>query len=172
MFTDLVNLIPACERGDVRIEHVAYRGRTYVKLLIDGECWMSDAPDERELNRVIVERARGDVLICGLGLGMILTPILAKPEVHSVTVIERNPNVMELIGPLYSSPKLLILEADIWAWETVRRFDVIWQDVVFDPPNEMDVVWALGERLRILLKPDGWLGAWLGAWRCDGQELP
>jgi len=160
MFTDLVNRIPAGSLGDVAIEHVQVGGRLYVKLLIDGRCWMSDAPDERELNRVIVERARGDVLICGLGLGMILLPILAKPEVQSVTVLEKNRNVIELIAPAYRSRKLVILEADVWHWETGRQFDVIWQDIVFDPLNEMDQVAALDAWLRPFLKPGGWLGAW------------
>lgn len=163
-FPRLSEKIPSGQSGDVVIEHIDHLGERLVKLSIDGLCWMSDAPDERELNRVVVEKARGDVLICGLGLGMILEPILAKESVRSVTVLEVSSDVLALVAPCYSLPKLKIVHADCWDFQTENCFDTIWQDVIYDPPNQMPEVERLESKLRLFLKP----GGWLGSWKCNG----
>jgi hypothetical protein len=42
----------------------------YVKLIVDGELMMTDAPYEARSNHDVLSRARGNVLIGGLGIGM------------------------------------------------------------------------------------------------------
>lgn len=71
-----------------RLREAATRGReqaadpgTYAQLFVKGGLVMSDTQMERDSNEDFVRYARGDVLIAGLGLGMILLPLLAKKSV-------------------------------------------------------------------------------------------
>jgi hypothetical protein len=138
-FPVMTEVLPEGERGKVKIKHftVTKRGDfngamgdpgplqarppgTWVALEIDGIGWMYDVPDERRWNLPIVEAARGDVLIGGLGLGMILHPILKKPEVVSVTVLENNEDVAALVLPslegVEGREKLSVVFADAEHW--------------------------------------------------------
>lgn len=67
---------------------------TYACLRINGRLVMSDTRMEHTTNWEVVHEAKGHVLIAGLGLGMILHPILAKEEVLSVTVVEKYADVI------------------------------------------------------------------------------
>jgi spermidine synthase len=126
---------------------------------------------ERRSNYEVVCRAHGRVLIAGLGLGLVLVPMLAKPEVVEVTVVEREPDVIELVGPAFAaalaSGRLRLVQADIHAWRPAddERFQTIyfdiWPTISTEHLPEMD-------RLRARLRP--WLaagqpGSWLGAWQ-------
>ena len=79
----------------------------------------------------MVRRAHSEVLTAGLGLGMILHPILAEPAVSRVTLVEKYPDVIDLVGPtLPATERLTIVTAAIFAWRPPRgsRYDVIWFD--------------------------------------------
>lgn len=71
----------------------------YVRMVVGGEVMMSDATMEVVTNGDILLEARGDVLIGGLGIGMVVVPLLKNPEVTSVTILERNPHVRLLVEP-------------------------------------------------------------------------
>ncbi|MFZ3264612.1 MAG: hypothetical protein WA172_11485 [Terriglobales bacterium] len=110
---------------------------TYVTLRLtndagESQIMMSDFHYERVTCEEVVRRAHGDVLIAGLGLGMILHPMLKKEEVRSVTVIEKYQDVVDLVLPtLLTSEKLTVLLDDIYTWKPARgrRYDVIWFDI-------------------------------------------
>ena len=59
---------------------------------------MSDSKPDKESCEKYIYTARGDVLILGFGLGLIIVPIMNKPEVTSVTVLEIEPEVIELVA--------------------------------------------------------------------------
>lgn len=150
----------------------------YCQLWVDGELFMTDTPAERRTNRPIVEAARGEVLLGGLGLGLILPPLIVAPEVTSITVVERNPEVLTLVTPSYQIGsaywadtidayrlhKLRFIEADVFTWEPDRRFQTIW----FDIWPAVDLAYLpemakLRKRYRPYLQPDDhapWLGCW------------
>ncbi len=93
---------------------------------------MTDFLYERLTCVEVVERAHGDMLIAGLGLGMILHPILSNPEVNSLTVIEKYPDVIDLISPtLPRDPRVRVITDDIFTWgpPSNARYDVIWFDI-------------------------------------------
>ena len=155
-FPEMSGIVSECAKGRASIQHVtvdAEAGRTasyvygefrapspagtYVTLRITDDIgkprvMMSDLHYERVTCFEVVERAHGDVLIAGLGLGMILHPILGKQEVRSVTVIEKYSEVVELISPtLPYDPRLTIVNDDIFTWRppSGSRYDVIWFDI-------------------------------------------
>ena len=132
---------------------------SYKTLLVNGDTMMSDTVGEREECEEAVHLARGDVLVAGLGLGMIIPPILQRCT--SLTVIEANPLVYQLVARHYQHPKLSILRADAFSWEPHRRFDFIWLDIWPDKRIENRQEMAqLVRRYRRHLKPGGRIRSW------------
>ena len=181
-FQPLSKLIPPGVSGNVRVEHFeiskadSERSLTrslfrpgefvppgkYVKLIVDGNVMMSDTLMERDTNRRVLYKATGNVLIAGLGLGMILHPIAAKPEVKTITVIEKSPDVIKLVAA--SLPKKVeVIEADIFTWKPAKgaSFDTIyhdvWPNITLDNLPEMT---KLHRRFGRYLTPDGWMDSW------------
>lgn len=137
--------------------------QTYTRLFVDGTLWMTDAEFECVTNLRVIEWAAGDVLIAGLGIGLILPPLLNSPHVESVTVIERSADVIALVGPKYEHPKLTIIEADAYTWEPPKRaFNLIYFDVWANVPNEdnKEEITNLKKRYRPALKRHGKILAW------------
>lgn len=103
----------------------------YARLIVGRTLMMSDTRLERRSNAEFARRAHGKVLVAGLGLGMILHPVLAKPEVEQVTVIEKYQDVSDLIAPTLPASKLEIIHADIFQWKPAKgqRWNVIYFDI-------------------------------------------
>jgi hypothetical protein len=175
----MADVLPQAERGQAQIEHKelrpTFRFRTkpglYAGLKIDGRLWMSDTDDERDWNHEALTRARGNVLVAGLGLGMVVLPMLEKDTVATVTVIEQNQDVIDLVRPHLeawvapvAAAKLRILPGDIHTWRPAtkgRQFDVvyfdIWADICTD--NLRDIA-ALHKAFRPYLRKGGWMDSW------------
>lgn len=128
----------------------------YARLTIDGKLYMSDTPMEKHTNTKFVKQAFGDVLIGGLGLGMVLLAIQGKPSVRSITVVEKYPEIIELIGnqlPLNS--KVSLVCGDIYTYTPSAVYDVIYLDIWSDLDHN---VWVnemipLKKRYNKFLKP-------------------
>jgi hypothetical protein len=58
--------------------------------------WMTDGPQEVSMMTGLAKGQRGDVLVTGLGLGIVQQLLLHRPEVSSVTTIESRPGVAAL----------------------------------------------------------------------------
>lgn len=108
----------------------------YVRLHADGDLQMSDTQMERRTNCDILRDANGNVLIGGLGIGMLPATLLMverRPgrEVRSVTIVERNPDVIALVEPHIRDPRLTVIEGDVFDWkpEKGQRFDAIYMDI-------------------------------------------
>jgi hypothetical protein len=103
----------------------------YTRLVIDGRVFMSDTAHEKLSSLPLLNRAHGNVLVSGLGIGMVLPPLLANPLVDSVVVIENNADVIKLVGSHFEDTKLEIVLGDVWTWKPHRRelFDVIFHDI-------------------------------------------
>jgi spermidine synthase len=123
---------------------------------------MPDTFMERKSNREFYQHAKGDVLIGGLGLGMVLLAVQDKPEVHLATVVEIEQEIIDLLLPqLPLNSKVNVVQGDIFRFATNQLFDTIY----FDVWNEVNAVnWKqmkkLHRRFRKNLKPDGWMSSW------------
>lgn len=105
---------------------------TYVKLSHNGECVMSDTSMEKRTNMDFYCNAYGDVLIGGLGIGMIILAIQDKPEVKSITVIEKYPEVIDMVASqLDFNDKVKIICADVFEWKPEKgdKYDVSYMDI-------------------------------------------
>lgn len=134
----------------------------HVRLVVCGEIMMSDTEMEKASNREFVRKAKGDVLIAGLGIGLIIKPIVDKPEVTSIIVVEKYPDVIKLVSPHVQHPKLSIANADIFELKTKQQFDTIyfdiWPTITTDNLPEMA---TLNRKFARNLRPGGWRGAWM-----------
>jgi len=81
---------------------------TYTSLTRNGQVIMSDTPNEIQDHLEFIRRAKGHVLINGLGLGVALKAILDKPEVEFITVIEKSPKIA-IIPPIIESMNLSLI---------------------------------------------------------------
>ena len=148
--------------------HYVAEGR-YVKLVVKGETVMSDTRMEKLSCADAVDNAHGKVLVAGLGMGMILFPILEKEEVERVTVIERNRDVMGLVGPRVRSPKLAIINAVIMTWrpEKGQKFNTIyfdiWSFICVDNLPEIAILHQAFKGRLDRTDPNCWMNSWL----CD-----
>lgn len=191
-FYRMADIIPAGSRGKVEVRHFDITEKTwqgfgteltapgrYASLHVNGVTVMSDTDMELRTNLGAVMDARGDVLIGGLGLGMITLPIVFKPEVKSVTVVEINEDVLGLVWPgldrkislamsaqtgRYYRAKLNIIAGDINKWRPEkkgRQFDYIyfdiWSDMCVDHVEEMK---ELHLAFRHYLRPGGKVSSW------------
>ena len=109
----------------------------YARLRINGETMMSETPMEHRTNYNFVRYAHGDVLIGGLGLGMILMAIQDKDDVCSITVLENSDDVIAAVAsqlPLNS--KVRILKEDVFTWKPDMKFDSIYMDIWYYPNED------------------------------------
>jgi len=141
--------------------HRAVPAGTYTGLFHGESILMSDTPDEMRDHRVFVWRAKGEVLIAGLGLGMALQAVAAKPEVTKVTVLEVSSDVIGLVWPTYAERfggKVTLIEADAMTWKPPRgsRYDAVWFDIWASPPAS-STVRKIKERYR---RRSSWVGCW------------
>lgn len=108
---------------------------TYTGLYRGREPIMTDTPDEIRDHARFMHRSKGDVLIAGLGLGMVLQGCAVKDEVKSVTVIELSSDVIQLVEAHYKAKsfghKVTIVNADIFDWKPAKgvRYDCSWYDI-------------------------------------------
>lgn len=145
----------------------------YAKLLVGGRLMMSDTDMEWQTSRNFIWRAHGDVLVAGLGLGLVLVPVLAKPEVKSVLVIEKSQDVVDLVLPhlqkLPGAEKLAVVVADALEWRLPKG--QIWDTIFFDiwpnvcEDNLVEMTRLKRRFARRLDREDP--VAWMGCWRED-----
>lgn len=103
---------------------------SYARLKVGSTTMMSDTPMEQRTNLDFIHNAHGDVLIGGLGIGLIILAIQDNPEVSSITVLEANQNVIDAVKPqLPLNDKVRIIFADAFKWNPDRKFDCIYMDI-------------------------------------------
>lgn len=129
--------------------------------------WMSVTPMERESQFFHAIAASGHTVIMGLGMGMLLYNVIRKEEVIQVTVVEKNPEVVELLPEI----------TDFENWEGAEKVEFVIEDArKWKPNSTVDVllvdIWPnLGDEQ---LRPDliriqrNVQAAEVAAW---GQEL-
>jgi hypothetical protein len=118
------------EKGNLQAMMQGIPPGKYTRLKINGSVMMSDTPMEHRTNRPFIWSCFGDVLVGGLGIGMVLMEIQDKEDVNSVTVVEKSPDVIEIVGEqLPLNHKVTILQGDVFDFKPTQKFDVIYMDI-------------------------------------------
>jgi len=140
-----------------------YDGK-YARLHINGQLMMSDTAMERKSNKEFIDKAKGRVLIAGLGLGLIIHNIIENPEVTEIVVVEKYQDVIDLVEPKFTHPKLKVICADIFEYKPNKgeKFDTIyfdiWADIGTDNLKQMA---TLHNRFKFFKTKDGWMNSWM-----------
>lgn len=138
----------------------------FTRLHVGGQLYMTDTAMEQRTNINFVRRANGNVLIAGLGIGLIIAPLLTADNVESITVIERTQGVIDAVEPHLRNPKLEVVCADIFEWRPAKgaKYDSIyfdiWPDVCID--NLKDIA-KLHQAFKFFLNrqnPDAFMDSW------------
>ena len=102
-------------------------------LFYDEQTWMSDARDEVDSQTPHVETATGHVVLMGAGMGIALYNLLSKPDVTRVTLVERDPQVIELLRAA----------TDLDRWDGIEKLRVEIADALDHRPDlEADHLYA------------------------------
>ena len=131
----------------------------------NGVEWMSVKPNEVETMKAPIQRSHGSVLTLGLGMGYFAFHASQKEDVESVTVIEREPDVIALfkehILPQFPhKEKIKILQADAFAYVekelSKERFDYIFADLWHDASDGLEMYMKL-KKLEGNIPTDYWI---------------
>jgi hypothetical protein len=155
-------------------------GQGLAILYQNNKLWMSDTQDERNDHRTILNKAHGQVLIGGLGLGMIALACALKSEVDHVLVIEINPDVIGLVVPwLHRALRMLgrdpskieAIQADLLTWipQKGQKYDCVWFDIWENLCTyNLQQYTMLSRRYARRMNPGGFRGSW-GEWLVRDQ---
>jgi hypothetical protein len=141
----------------------------YTRLTRNGAVIMSDTPDEIRDHSEAVYRAHGNILLNGLGLGVVLDLCLQKPEVGLATVVEKSPEVIDLVGKYFQDKyrrRLVIWNEDALTHKPHKgiRYDMVWHDI-WD-----DLCADNLEDMKKLHRKYGRISDWQGSWGRDNIE--
>ena len=113
----------------------------------NGVEWMAIKPNEIETMKEPIEAAGGDTLVFGLGMGYFAYMISQKPEVKTVTIIERNEHMSSLfcdyiLPQMENREKIRIIHADAFDFmrmEHSERYDFAFVDLWHDVSDGVDL---------------------------------
>lgn len=142
-FKNMAEILEEKSQGIAKLEKYKAEGfwanishipeREYVRLIVNDELMMSNTPMEQRTSLPFMQNATGNILICGLGLGLVILPLLENDEVKSITVIEKYQDVIDCVLPQIKkydrNNKLNVVCVDCFEYETKDKYDTIFIDI-------------------------------------------
>ena len=147
-------------------------GKEYV-ILFDksiNKTMMSSHEFETITNQKFLDNAKGDILIFGLGIGLIIFPLLADNDIKSITIVEIDDGLIDEVFPIIIKndleSKVSVILSNAFDFETDKMFDTIYFDIwsVIDQQSFLEMK-ILSEKFTKNLKPGGWMDSW-----CSEEE--
>lgn len=111
----------------------------YIALTQNDEVWMSVIPNEIYTHQTPIQNAHGHVVTFGLGMGYFVFNAVAKKEVESLTVVEKDLKIIELFQRLIlpqipQKDKIKIVCEDAYSFMKRRHnFDYAYVDLWHNP---------------------------------------
>ena len=148
--------------GDKENSRIGYFDHkfSYLALTEGNNIWMSLNPNEIETMKPFIYKAKGNVLVLGLGMGYVPFMMANKPEVKSITIIEKDPEIIGLFNTLINpnfknKEKIKIIEDDAINYtKKNNRYDYIFADLWHSPDDGLSLFVQLK---RINRNIDCWL---------------
>ena len=114
----------------------------YLALLKNKEIWMSLNPNEIKTMAPYIEKANGHVLVLGLGMGYVAFMMANKKDVKDVTIIEKDPHVIEIFNKLIwpdfkNKEKIKIINDDAikYTKNNLNKYDYVFADLWHSPDD-------------------------------------
>lgn len=154
----------------------------YVQLFIGPFVTMTDTDLELRTNQEFIDNAKGDILIGGLGIGLLIKNLESKlnsGEVTSVIIVEKNIDVITLVRPIFSEIiskyNIKLVNDDIFTWITTIDSDEVHFDTIYFD------IWScispdlLEEGYELMMKYSGLLrdyrgGSYMNCWAWELAE--
>ena len=113
-----------------------YENFSDVYLFKKGEIVMCSTEMELLTNKPFIDNVIGDVLIVGLGLGMVVFPLLNEDSITSITIIEKELDLINFVGfkisEMDTNNKVTILMGDAYnhyeRLDPNKKYDTIFLD--------------------------------------------
>lgn len=107
----------------------------YLNLLENNQVWMNITPFEINTMKKSIDKAKGKVLTFGLGLGYFAYMVSNKEEVESITIVEKDKNIIyfifkNIISKFKNKNKIKIINDDIYNYspEKLKEYNFIFVD--------------------------------------------
>lgn len=135
-----------------------YKKDPFSHILINDEIWARDDESERNIRREAAQKASGDVLVVGLGLGVINEYLKENRNVTSITIVEKSQQVIDLVREIFPErlSGVIVFPTDFFSFKTGGKYDYIYGDIfhVLDPRN-FNAWERFSEHAKTLLAPEG-----------------
>ncbi|KAB7891370.1 hypothetical protein [Poseidonibacter ostreae] len=122
-------------REKTDLEYLGQEEGDIITYLVDKqkrEMVMSDSFMEKRTNQDFINKANGDVLIAGLGIGMIILAIQDKEDVRSITVVEICEELKDIVMvglEKVLNDKVTIIIEDINKFKPTKKYDTVYCDI-------------------------------------------
>jgi ribosomal protein S18 acetylase RimI-like enzyme len=142
-----------------------WQGRGDIDALFYGEqTWMTNARDEVDSQAPHVAAAFGHTLVMGAGMGIALFNLLSKPEVTRVTLVDRDPLVIDLLRQITDFAtwpgieKLHIAITDALTYLPDLAVDHLYADIWATPGEARSIPDMQRIQANVRAKQAGWWG--------------
>lgn len=125
---------------------------SYLALTEGNNVWMSLNPNEIETMKPYIAKGKGNVLVLGLGMGYVPFMLSNKDDVKSITIIEKDKEIISLFNSLIypaftHKEKIKIIEGDAVKYlqnsEKKSSFDYIFADLWHDSEDGLPLFVSL-----------------------------
>jgi spermidine synthase len=128
---------------------------------------MSNHESETISNQKFLNNANGDILIFGLGIGLIIFPLLNDDSIKSITIVEIDSGLIDLVEPIVKKydikNKLSVINCDAFDYYKIckSKYDTIYFDIWAIIDNfAFSEMKLLKNNYRPFLKENGWIDSW------------
>lgn len=116
---------------------------SYLALTEGNNIWMSLNPNEIETMKPFIDKGKGNVLVLGLGMGYVPYMLAIKDSVKSITIIEKDQNIIDLFNDLIwpkfaNKEKIKIIKDDAVLYAKKQKeatYDYIFADLWHEPED-------------------------------------
>ena len=149
-------------QGDKENSRIGYFDHkfSYLAFTEGNNIWMSLNPNEIETMKPYIEKAQGNILVLGLGMGYVPFMMALKDNVKSITIIEKDPDIISLFNSLIypsfkNKEKIKIVQDDAINYvKRNNRYDYIFADLWHSPEDGLPLFISLKRENRNI---DCWL---------------
>jgi spermidine synthase len=128
-FPILADIIPEQEYEGHSFEHINVDGYNRLYLKCGNDVIMYDMFQRplKDIYSLNMDEFKGEVLIAGAGVGFCIFPIKDNPEITSITVIENNQFVIDMLSPFL--PGVTFIKDDALTYIPTQNYDTIFLDI-------------------------------------------
>ena len=133
---------------------------SYLALTEGNNIWMSLNPNEIETMKPFINKAKGNVLVLGLGLGYVPYMMSLKDNVKHITIVEKDQEIIDLFNKMIfphflNKNKITIIKDDAINYvHHNQKYDYIFADLWHSPEDGLSLFIKLK---KINKKIDCWL---------------